>query len=33
VIGLLGRREVAQKLEESLDALAAQVEAAGRAPA
>jgi len=33
VIGLFGRREVAQKLEESLDALAAQVEAAGRAPA
>jgi uncharacterized protein YndB with AHSA1/START domain len=32
-IGLFGRREVAQKLEQSLDALAAQVEAAGRAPA
>jgi uncharacterized protein YndB with AHSA1/START domain len=33
VIGLFGRREVAQRLEESLDALAAQVEAAGRSPA
>jgi uncharacterized protein YndB with AHSA1/START domain len=33
VIGLFGRREVAQRLEESLDALAVQVEAAGRAPA
>jgi uncharacterized protein YndB with AHSA1/START domain len=33
VIGLFGRREVAQKLDESLAALAAQVDAAGRAPA
>jgi uncharacterized protein YndB with AHSA1/START domain len=33
VIALFGRRQVAQKLEESLDALAAQVDAAGRAPA
>jgi uncharacterized protein YndB with AHSA1/START domain len=33
VIRLFGRREVAQKLEESLDALAAQVGSAERAPA
>jgi hypothetical protein len=33
VIGLFGRREVAQRLDESLDALAARVEAAGRPPA
>ena len=33
VIGLFGRREVAQRLDESLDALVAQVEAARRSPA
>src|SRR4051794_30412081 len=33
VIRLFGRREVVQKLEESLDALAAQLGAAGRTPA
>jgi uncharacterized protein YndB with AHSA1/START domain len=32
VIGLFGRREVARRLEESLDALTAQVDAGGRAP-